>query len=81
MNETPSVPILKPRKRKASAPRAPRVIDPAIAAIRAETAAKVKAYRDSVKSGKRLANILKLVDTLTGEDFLSLIANVNARKP
>lgn len=52
----------RPRKRKASVPRKPRVVDPAITA-------KVKAYRDSLlKSSKRLATILKLVPLLTQED-------------
>lgn len=75
---TPTGPVTKtPRKRKASTPRAPRVPDPEIAAINEKRRKAVNALRESRKSGKRLATILKLAEKLTDDDGRSLLFTLN----
>jgi hypothetical protein len=72
MNEqtTPTTPAPEPkqkkqRKPKATTPRKPRTVDPAIAAINAEAAAKRKAHKQSIAAGKVYNRILKWCEKLT----------------
>jgi ribosomal protein L25 (general stress protein Ctc) len=57
---SPAAPEPPPRKRKrkSTAPRGPRIADPAVAAIYAEAKTKVIAYRSAKASGKILHTIL-----------------------
>ena len=75
MNEptTPATATKPARKRKTSTPRKPRVIDPGIAAIHAESAQKIKVYRSTQASAKILATILnKRLPKLTANDRAKL---------
>jgi tryptophanase len=72
MNEqtAPTTPAPEPkqkrqRKPKTTTPRKPRVVDTAIAAINAEAAAKRKAHKRDLASGKVLAAIVKRCEKLT----------------
>ena len=72
MTETPHIadvpPVKRTRKRKAVAAK-PRVIDPGIAALRAEHAAKVNEYRKTDASKRLLRTILeKRLSQLTTAD-------------
>ena len=70
--DTSQAPLLvtkPPRKRKAATPRAPRVIDPGIAAIHTAAKAEVLNYRRKQASARLLATIItKRLAQLTTED-------------
>ena len=69
----PTPPPKPARKRKPATPRAPRTIDPGIAAINTERNEKVKAYRSAQASAKILATILnKRLPKLTPNDRAAL---------
>ena len=76
MNETTTptpAPVTK-RTKKQKTPRAPRVIDPAVLAIRKEAAEKVKELHRSRASGGVLNTIItKLIPKLTKEDQEKLV--------
>ena len=80
MNESTSIetatgPANPKRKRRAATPRSPRNIDPGIAAIHAEAAAKVKEYRKTQGSARVLKTILgKRLSQMTQEDKNKLFA-------
>lgn len=67
-------PLKKKRiKRGPIAPRKPRVVDPAIAAINAEAAAKRKAHKQALASGKVYNRIVKWCERLTNLDKQKLV--------
>lgn len=86
MNEqTPTPPPTPKKSKKQKMPRAPRVVDPAVLAIRQEAAAKVKELHRSRASGGVLNTIVtKLIPKLTLEDRDKLsdaLIAMNAPKP
>jgi hypothetical protein len=75
MNETPPIqtPPVKKKAKKTSTPRTPRIVDPRVAEIRAETAARVKEYLKTKGSAAKLIVILKRLENLTAEDRQKLM--------
>lgn len=73
---SPTTPTTTPAKRgrkpKAKSARAPRVIDPAIAQIRAEAKQRVAAHKLAMKSGAVLARIESACAKLTPDDKAKL---------
>ena len=71
MEPTPTptpAPVKQPRKKAVSKPKAPRVIDPEIAKLRAQHVAAVAALRKSRASAKMLAKLTAKIAKLTRED-------------
>ncbi len=66
------------RKRRATAPRAPRVLDPGVQAIKAEAAAKIRDYHKSQASARVLKNIVeKQLPRLVDAEREKLIQTLN----
>jgi len=63
-----TMPSAPKRKRKASTPRGPRVVDPGIKAIHDDAKKQVAKYRKAARSAGILAGILKKLPSLTGSD-------------
>lgn len=75
--QTPVTAEPKPKKRAkrkdAGTPRAPRVIDPGVAAIRKEALERVKAYRAEQASAKSLTRLTEQCLKLTESDRDKLV--------
>ena len=73
---SPAAPTTTPAKvrktRKVKPARAPRVVDPAIAQIRAEAAQRVKDHRLALKSAAKLAKIEAQLENMSAESHVKL---------